>query len=110
MSRIAEQWMPLYPREAQIARAVLGPNREGDWAAIATLEERYGLPMIDALYGGRYWPAVLAYFDRRWGLRKDHVAAVPDGRDNFDEQPRRPRARNEGRKATERQEGSILGR
>jgi hypothetical protein len=35
--------MPLYPSEAGIARAV---------------DERHGLPKIDPVHGGRYWPAV----------------------------------------------------
>lgn len=54
--------MPLYPTEAQIARAVLG-SRAKDWAMIAKcLEDKEGLPRINELMGGRFWPAVVAFF------------------------------------------------
>lgn len=54
--------MPLYPTEAQIARAVLG-DRAKDWKHIAkVLEDKEGLPRINELMGGRFWPAVVAFF------------------------------------------------
>jgi hypothetical protein len=54
--------MPLYPTEAQIARAVLG-DRAKDWKRIAkVLEDKEGLPRINELMGGRFWPAVVAFF------------------------------------------------
>lgn len=54
--------MPLYPTEAQIARAVLG-DRAKDWKRIAkVLEDKEGLPKINELMGGRFWPAVVAFF------------------------------------------------
>ena len=54
--------MPLYPSEAQIARAVLG-DRAKDWKRIAkVLEDKEGLPKINELMGGRFWPAVVAFF------------------------------------------------
>lgn len=54
--------LPLYPSEAQIARAVLG-DRAKDWKHIAkVLEDKEGLPKINALMGGRFWPAVVAFF------------------------------------------------
>lgn len=54
--------MPLYPTEAQIARAVLG-SRAKEWPHIArTLEDKEGLPRINELMGGRFWPAVVAFF------------------------------------------------
>jgi len=58
--------MPLYPDEAMIAVAVLGSKRAKQWSSIARfLEDKHGLPRIDELMGGRYWPAVLAYFQQR---------------------------------------------
>ncbi|MET3973541.1 hypothetical protein [Bradyrhizobium japonicum] len=54
--------LPLYPSEAQIARAVLG-DRAKDWKRIAkVLETKEGLPKISELMGGRFWPAVVAFF------------------------------------------------
>src|SRR5262245_54168280 len=54
--------MPLYPTEDQIARAVLG-ERHKDWPGVAALDERKGLPKIDPVHGGRYWPAVCRFYD-----------------------------------------------
>ncbi|MCS3929238.1 hypothetical protein M2175_004269 [Bradyrhizobium elkanii] len=54
--------LPLYPTEVQIARAVLG-DRAKDWKRIAkVLEDKEGLPKINELMGGRFWPAVVAFF------------------------------------------------
>lgn len=71
---------PLFPREADIARAVLGPGRVSEWKAIAIILERQGLPRVDPVFGARYWPAVRAWFDRRAGLTNAMVPArVRDG-------------------------------
>lgn len=56
--------LPLYPTEEQIAKAVLGPKRAHLWKEIAILDERDGLPKIDAIHGGRYWPAVERFYQR----------------------------------------------
>jgi hypothetical protein len=48
---------PLYPDEAEIARRVLG-ERAQEWPGKVTVLERDGLPKIDPLMGGRFWPAV----------------------------------------------------
>jgi hypothetical protein len=51
----------LYPSESEIATLVLG-KRAKDWPATARyLEDKHGLPRVDELMGGRYWPAVEAY-------------------------------------------------
>jgi hypothetical protein len=50
---------PLYPTEAQIARAVLG-NRSKGLAAYCQLEDKEGLPRINEF--GPFWPAVVAFF------------------------------------------------
>jgi hypothetical protein len=39
-----------------------------DWSAKAAILERSGFPRIDPLMNGRYWPAVLAWWNRRYGL------------------------------------------
>jgi hypothetical protein len=54
----------LYPGEAELARVILGENH-ARWHEIATREEGVGLPRVDPLFGGRYWPAVKAYLDKR---------------------------------------------
>jgi hypothetical protein len=60
--RALMQEMPLYPSEAQIARAVLG-DRAKDWKRIVSLlEAKYKFPPIIHLMGGRFWPAVVTFF------------------------------------------------
>ena len=68
----------LYPDEDELARCVLGKKAK-QWASIAPTLEREGLPKIDPLTGGRYWPAVRAFLDHHNGLRKDQVPAGADG-------------------------------
>ncbi|MFG1331125.1 hypothetical protein V5F41_07705 [Xanthobacter autotrophicus] len=83
--------MPLFPCEVDIARAVLGPGRVSEWKAIAIILERQGLPRVDPMFGGRYWPAVRAWFDHRAGIGPRLIRAVPDGKENWDPPPgRRP--------------------
>lgn len=52
-------------------------------AAIRALEAE-GFPAIHKLMGGRYWPAVVAFFDHRHGLRNHGpFVAIEDGAENF---------------------------
>jgi hypothetical protein len=88
---------PLYPDEAEIARRVLG-ERAQEWPGKAAVLERDGLPKIDPLMGGRFWPAVRQCFLDRHGLvgqllggealpAKSRVRVVPfapDGEVDFD--------------------------
>jgi hypothetical protein len=75
------QWdkLPLFADETAIGAAVLGPKRACEWKALAALYERQGLPKIDEVMGGRYVPAVKAFFDRAYGLDASLVPAAPDG-------------------------------
>jgi hypothetical protein len=72
----------LYPDEAELARCVLG-KRARQWASIAPTLEREGLPRIDPLTGGRFWPAVIAFLGQRHGLRKDQVPSSADGEESW---------------------------
>jgi len=69
----------LFPDEAEIARLVIGPGRARRWTGLAVVLERSGLPKIDVMMGGRYWPAVQAFFDRR------HNVLSPAGRQSASE-------------------------
>ncbi|MGA4551914.1 hypothetical protein [Methylorubrum aminovorans] len=51
--------------------------------AKAIVLERSGLPRIDPLMGARYWPAVLGYWNRRYGLSHVEVSCL-DGQENLD--------------------------
>lgn len=71
--------IPLYPDEATIAKEVLGPKRAKDWPSLAKfLEDKEGLPPIDKQMGGRFWPAVDAYFRQRHNMHVlPHVGDAP---------------------------------
>jgi hypothetical protein len=71
----------LFVTEAEIARR-LGQTRR-QWTAKAEVLERHGLPRIDPLIGGRYWPAIVAFFNRRYGVSNVEVSQ-PDGGENLD--------------------------
>lgn len=87
----------LYLSDREIGRVLLGPRRAGEFVALAPLLEREGLPQIDGLFGGRYWPAVRLWLDRRNGIVDAAApAAIVDGQEDFskwtDRKPRRRRA------------------
>lgn len=67
--------LPLFASEEAIACALLGPGRTTEWHQIVPLLERRGFPTIDGLMGGRYTPAVKAFFDRDYRVAGDQVVA-----------------------------------
>jgi hypothetical protein len=71
----------LFPCEAEIARRLSQEPHE--WAAKAVILERHGLPRIDPMMGGRFWPAVLQFWNQRYGLTRIEVFQ-PDGGENLD--------------------------
>ncbi|GJE29126.1 hypothetical protein [Methylobacterium organophilum] len=71
----------LFPSETEIARRL--SQDPAAWAAKAIVLERDGLPRVDPLMGARYWPAVQAYWDRRYGLSRVGASAL-DGQENLD--------------------------
>lgn len=71
----------LFPSEAEIARRL---NQDlHAWRSKAVVLEREGMPRIDPVMGGRYWPAVEAYFNRRYGIATSSPSAL-DGMENLD--------------------------
>lgn len=76
------QWdkLPWFADDKTLGAALLGPERACEWPALAALYELKGLPKIDPRMGGRYVPAVKAFFDHAYGLDRSAVApAAPDG-------------------------------
>ena len=71
----------LYPCEAEIARRL--SQSEKHWRRIAPQLERQGLPKIDPVMKGRFWPAVEAFFRNRHGLG-NMVGSQPDGEEMWD--------------------------
>jgi len=70
----------LFPSEAVIARRLSQTPTE--WRAKASVLERHGLLRIDPFMGGRYWPAVLAFWDRKYGLSQLE-AHQPEGEEDL---------------------------
>ena len=68
MNLRALESLPAFADDAALGKALLGPRRSGEWRGIASLLETRGLPKIDPLMGGRYVPAVRAFFDSDNGL------------------------------------------
>ena len=82
MTTPANDNFPLYPSEIQIARAVLGA-RAKEWARVAkVLEDKEGLPRINELMGGRFWPAVVAFFHGWQHISLDNTRVEPTARPN----------------------------
>src|SRR6516162_3241844 len=71
----------LYPCEAEIARRL--SQSEKHWRRIAPQLERQGLPKIDPIMKGRFWPAVEAFFRNQHGLG-NMFASQPDGEERWD--------------------------
>ena len=71
----------LYPCEAEIAHRL--SQSEKHWRRIAPQLERQGLPKIDPIMKGRFWPAVEAFFRNRHGLG-NMVGSQPDGEEMWD--------------------------
>jgi hypothetical protein len=77
--------LPLFATDEVIGAALLGADRVQEWRQIVPLLEARGLPKVDPLMGGRYVPAVRAYFDHQYGLdRNGSLPLAPDGTENFD--------------------------
>jgi hypothetical protein len=69
--------LPLFASDREIGLALLGPEKAGEWPGQAGLLEPLGLPKIDARFGGRYTPAVKAFFDFEYKLATTAVPTTP---------------------------------
>lgn len=69
--------LPLFASEKDIAIAVMGRGRYTEWRGIVQLLERRGFPKIDGLMGGRYTPAVRAFFDREYRVHGEAQVSEP---------------------------------
>ncbi len=77
--------LPLFATDDVLGAVLLGADRVQEWRQIALLLEARGLPKFDKLMGGRYVRAVVAFFDRLYGL--DHGGdppLAPDGVEYFE--------------------------
>src|SRR5436305_1567988 len=75
----------LFPCEAEIARRL--SQSEKRWRAISKVLEREGLPKIDPLFGGRFWPAVVDFLGARHrvsNIGNVMMSLTPDGKEHWD--------------------------
>lgn len=80
--------LALYATDDEIAVAVCGKHA-AQWPSIVPVLEREGLPKIDPLLGGRYVPAVKAWFDAQNGIG-ERLGPV-DGKEEWDRWGRKRR-------------------
>jgi hypothetical protein len=78
MRRSAIEDLPLFADDGVLGLALLGVRRAGEWQAIVPIYERRGFPKVDPVMGGRYVPAVRAFFDQEYGIGGAKLSA-PDG-------------------------------
>jgi hypothetical protein len=72
----------LFLCDAEIARR-LGVSDDKLRTIVKALE-REGFPKRDVWMGGRYWRAVVAFFDRRYRIADGGSWPLPDGKNNLD--------------------------
>jgi hypothetical protein len=69
----------LFPNENEVA-AMLSQDPKS-WPEKAIVLERDGFPKIEPLMGGRFFPAIVAFWNRRYGLHASPTVA--DGKDDY---------------------------
>lgn len=75
--------LPLFADEEALSGAIMGPGKTPHWKQVAPLLEGRGFPKIDAVMGGRYTPAVKAFFDREYKVTAAHQVAARDGAEDW---------------------------
>lgn len=83
VAAITLEQLPLFADERSLSEAVLGRGKYTHWRAIIPLLERRGFPTIDGLMGGRYVPAVRAFFDREYRVHGELQVSKPHSRATF---------------------------
>jgi hypothetical protein len=70
--------LPLFADDLAIGAVLLGTGRAAEWPNLVPMYERRGFPKVDPVMGGRYVPAVKAFFDVEYGISSVRMSA-PDG-------------------------------
>jgi hypothetical protein len=69
--------LPAFAGEDDLSTALMGTGKITVWRQIVPLLERRGFPTIDGLLGGRYVPAVKAFFDREYCVQGTAQVSAP---------------------------------
>ncbi len=73
--------LPIFATDKELAEAFLG-KRAYLWSMIVSHYEGRGLPAVDSLFGGRYVPAVVKFFDTLNGVNGPAPLPAADGKEN----------------------------
>lgn len=69
--------LPAFAGEEELAAALMGTGKTIVFRQIVPLLEARGFPKVDGLMGGRYVPAVKAFFDREYEVRGVTQVSAP---------------------------------
>jgi hypothetical protein len=69
--------LPAFASDDDLATALLGTGKITVFRAVVPLLEHRGFPKIDGLMGGRYVPAVKAFFDREYHVQGEAQVSAP---------------------------------
>jgi len=69
--------LPAFASDDDLATALLGTGKITVFRAVVPLLEYRGFPKVDGLLGGRYVPAVKAFFDREYKVRGEEQVSAP---------------------------------
>jgi hypothetical protein len=74
--------LPLFKTDAEVAKA-LGVTTQEFKDVVSKLEANRFPPKTDLYNRRRYWPTVIAFFDREYGLEKADTEPSRDGAENW---------------------------
>lgn len=69
--------LPAFADDDQLATALMGTGKTTAFRGIVPLLEARGFPKVDGLMGGRYVPAVRAFFDREYRVHGEEQISKP---------------------------------
>jgi hypothetical protein len=76
---------PLFVDDEELRRRINPKIGRDRFRALLLEQEKRGFPRIRTIWGGRYWPAVLAWLDSDNGVANNGINGnAEDGPENFD--------------------------
>lgn len=69
--------LPMFAGDDDLATALLGTGKITVFRSVVPLLEARGFPKVDGLMGGRYVPAVRAFFNREYRVNGEEQISKP---------------------------------
>jgi hypothetical protein len=69
--------LPAFASDDDLSSALMGTGKITVFRSVVPLLERRGFPKVDGLMGGRYVPAVKAFFDREYRVTGEEQISAP---------------------------------